>query len=166
MKSFVQLDFSTSRAYWTSIAFVLANIMFPQIFHLIPGGGVAWLPIYFFTLVGAYKYGWKVGVMIAIASPVSGYALFGMPMLYHLPTMLLKSVLLALFAAETARRLKHASFPAMVAVVLAYQIVGGVIEWPFCNDMAIAFQDFKTGIAGMALQAVGGYFMVRMMERK
>ena len=32
-----------------------------SLFHLIPRGGITWLPIYFFTSVGAYKYGWNIG---------------------------------------------------------------------------------------------------------
>ena len=63
----------------------LGNISLPQIFHLIPQGGIIWLPIYFFTLVGAYKYGWKVGLLTAVLSPTVNSLLFGMPMLASLP---------------------------------------------------------------------------------
>ncbi|MCM1313678.1 MAG: ECF transporter S component [Bacteroides sp.] len=160
MNRIYQADFSTMRTYRVIAAFVGANILFPQLFHLIPGGGVAWLPIYFFTLIGAYKYGWKVGVLTAVASPLSGYAIFGMPMWELLPAMLLKSVLLALFAAIAACRFRKHLFLALTVVVLAYQLAGGMIEWIFRGDMAVAFQDFRTGIPGMLLQAVGGYALL------
>lgn len=55
------LEYSDVKTYLATSLFVLGNIALPQIFHLIPQGGITWLPIYFFTLVGAYKYGWKVG---------------------------------------------------------------------------------------------------------
>lgn len=58
------------RTYVMACLFVLGNVALPQLFHLIPQGGIIWLPIYFFTLVGAYKYGWKVGLLTAIASPL------------------------------------------------------------------------------------------------
>ena len=55
------LDYSNVKTYWAASLFIIGNILFPQLFHLIPQGGITWLPIYFFTLIGAYKYGWKVG---------------------------------------------------------------------------------------------------------
>ena len=56
------LSYKQSKTYLTAALFVLGNIILPQLFHLIPQGGVTWLPIYFFTLIGAYKYGWQVGI--------------------------------------------------------------------------------------------------------
>ena len=64
------------------------------------------MPIYFFTLIGAYKYGWRVGLITAIASPLVNSALFGMPMFAVLPSIILKSVLLALCAGFIASKYK------------------------------------------------------------
>lgn len=100
------LEYSDVKTYLATSLFVLGNIALPQIFHLIPQGGITWLPIYFFTLVGAYKYGWKVGLLTAVLSPTVNSLLFGMPMLASLPSILLKSVLLALFAGLAAARLE------------------------------------------------------------
>lgn len=73
------LSFGRLRTYRLAAAFIAANIVMPQLFHLVPGGGVTWLPIYFFTLTGAYLYGWRVGLLTAIASPVINSLLFAMP---------------------------------------------------------------------------------------
>ena len=62
------------------------------------------LPIYFFTLVGAYKYGWRTGLLTALASPLVNAALFGMPAVTALPAILVKSALLAGAAGYAARR--------------------------------------------------------------
>lgn len=51
------LDYSNVKTYWAASLFIIGNILFPKLFHLIPQGGITWLPIYFFTLIGAYKYG-------------------------------------------------------------------------------------------------------------
>ena len=56
------LDYNNVKTYLAASLFILGNLALPQLFHLIPQGGITWLPIYFFTLVGAYKFGWKVGV--------------------------------------------------------------------------------------------------------
>ena len=54
------LQYSDLKTYLMALVFVAVNIILPQLCHLIPQGGLMFLPIYFFTLVGAYKYGWKV----------------------------------------------------------------------------------------------------------
>ena len=92
------LNYGNVRTYLAASLFIVGNILFPQFFHLIPQGGITWLPIYFFTLIGAYKYGWKVGLLTAVLSPIINSSLFGMPMPVVLPAILLKSVLLAIAA--------------------------------------------------------------------
>ena len=73
------LDYRDAKTYLAAALFVAGNIVLPQICHLVPQGGLRWLPIYFFTLVGAYKYGWRVGLLTAVLSPAVNSALFGMP---------------------------------------------------------------------------------------
>lgn len=65
------LDYNNVKTYLAASLFILGNLALPQLFHLIPQGGITWLPIYFFTLVGAYKFGWKVGLLTAVLSPSS-----------------------------------------------------------------------------------------------
>ena len=60
------LDYRDAKTYLAAALFVAGNIVLPQICHLVPQGGLRWLPIYFFTLVGAYKYGWRVGLLTAV----------------------------------------------------------------------------------------------------
>ena len=90
-------DYTEKRTYWLAVLFAVGNIVLPQLFHLVPQGGVTWLPIYFFTLVGAYKYGWRVGLLTAVLSPCVNSWWFGMPAAAVLPAILLKSVLLCGF---------------------------------------------------------------------
>lgn len=158
--------YSEAKTYLAAASFVLGNIALPQLFHLIPQGGVIWLPIYFFTLVGAYKYGWKTGLLTAVLSPVINSALFGMPAVTGLPAILLKSVLLASFAGFAARRWQKVSLPIMLAVVLSYQTVGTLGEWLMKDGFYDAIQDFRIGVPGMLLQIVGGYMFVKYLIRK
>lgn len=160
------LDYSNVRTYLAASLFVLGNIALPQLFHLLPQGGVTWLPIYFFTLIGAYKYGWKVGLLTAIASPLINSLLFGMPMPTALPAILLKSVLLAVAAGFAASRFQRISLPNLFAVVMAYQIVGTLGEWTMSDSFFHAVQDFRIGLPGMALQIAGGYLFIKYLIRK
>ncbi len=65
------LNYGQAKTYLYASLFVIGNIILPQMCHAVNMGGPTWLPIYFFTLVGAYKYGCKVGVLTAFASPVA-----------------------------------------------------------------------------------------------
>ena len=73
------LNYSSVKTYWVATLFIAGNLLLPQLCHFVPDGGKILLPIYFFTLVGAYKYGWKTGLLIAAFSPLINSLLFGMP---------------------------------------------------------------------------------------
>ena len=160
------LNYSDSRTYMAALLFIVGNIALPQLFHLIPQGGMIWLPIYFFTLIGAYKYGWRVGLITAIASPLINSLLFGMPHAAALPAIMLKSVLLATAAGLAAHRFNRISLGIMLAVVLGYQVVGTLGEWLIDGSLFSALQDFRIGMPGMALQVAGGYLFIKHLIRK
>ena len=160
------LDYSNMKTYLAALLFVFGNIALPQAFHLVPQGGITWLPIYFFTLIGAYKYGWKVGLLTAIASPFVNSLLFGMPPAVALPAILLKSVLLAVAAGLAAHRFRRVSPVLLLAVVIAYQIIGTLGEWVMGDSFFDAIQDFRIGLPGMALQVIGGYLFIKYLIRR
>lgn len=160
------LGYSNAKTYLVATLFIIGNIALPQLVHLIPQGGLTWLPIYLFTLVGAYKYGWKVGLLTAVASPVFNSMLFGMPTAHALPAILLKSVLLAVFAGIAAARFHKASLWMLMAVVLSYQTVGTLGEWLMQGDFYLAVQDFRIGVPGMLLQIFGGWFIINCLMRR
>ncbi len=160
------LPLSSVKTYLAATLFIIGNIVMPQMFHLVPQGGVTWLPIYFFTLVGAYKYGWRVGVLTAVASPIVNAMLFGMPAIAGIPAIMLKSVLLAVMAGYAASRFNKASLSLLIAVVLGYQIIGTLGEWAIKRDFFLACQDFRIGIPGMLLQIVGGWVVINHIIRK
>lgn len=155
------MGYAELRTYLLAVLFVTGNIVLPQLFHLFPKGGMIWLPIYFFTLIGAYKYGWKVGVLTAVLSPLVNSAFFGMPSVAVLPAILLKSLLLAAGAGYAARRWNRVSIPLLLGVVLFYQIVGTMGEWMMGGSLTVALQDFRIGLPGMVLQVIGGYCFVK-----
>ena len=160
------LNYNSVKTYLMATLFVVGNLVLPQLFHTIPNGGITFLPIYFFTLIGAYKYGWKVGLLTAILSPVINNMLFGMPMIVVLPIILVKSILLALAGGLAANFFKRISIPILALVVLSYQVVGTLIEWALVGDFFIAVQDFRIGTPGMLVQIVGGYLIINFLIKK
>ncbi len=161
-----QYGYNETKTYLLAVVFVVGNVVMPQLFHTIPQGGMIWLPIYFFTLIGAFKYGWKVGLMTAVASPIVNHLLFGMPMLAVLPAILTKSVLLAIGAGFIAHRYQKVSLLAMAGVVAFYQLFGSLAEWAITGSLAAALQDVRLGLPGMLLQVVGGYLFIKYLFKK
>lgn len=159
------LSFHEVKTYLFAALFVVGNIVLPQLCHLVPAGGPTWLPIYFFTLIAAYKYGFRVGLLTALLSPTLNSLLFGMPAVAVLPAILVKSSLLAAAAAWIARRAGKVSFWGILGAVLAYQLMGTVIEWPLCGDFLTAVQDFRLGVPGMLLQWLGGYALLKGLQK-
>ncbi len=159
------LPLSSVKTYFFAVLFIAGNLILPQIAHLIPQGGFIFLPIYFFTLIAAYKYGIHVGILTAILSPVINNLLFGMPPVAVLPSILVKSVFLAIAASMLAKRFEKVSIVALILAVLAYQFAGTLVEWILVNDFSVAIQDFRIGIPGILLQIVGGYFVLKALQK-
>lgn len=132
------LDYSNAKTYLIAALFIAGNMALPQLFHLIPQGGITWLPIYFFTLISAYKFGWKVGLLTAVLS-----------------------VLLAVAAGWAVHRFNRISLPILLAVVLFYQVIGTLGEWVMAGSFFQAVQDFRIGLPGMAMQVAGGYALIK-----
>ena len=160
------LNFTQAKTYVVAALFILGNIALPQLCHLVPQGGMILLPIYFFTLIGAYKYGWKVGLLTAVLSPIINHLLFGMPAAAVLAPILAKSTILALTAGYVAQNFQKTTITLLALVVFIYQIAGGLFEWAWTGSLVAALQDFRLGLAGMALQIFGGYAFIKYLIRK
>ncbi|MCH5216332.1 MAG: ECF transporter S component [Muribaculaceae bacterium] len=160
------LSFTDKKTYYTALLFIIGNIALPQLCHLISLGGPTWLPIYFFTLIGAYKYGWRVGIITALVSPLINSMLFGMPSAHALAPIVVKSTILAICAGYVASKYNKASLLTLTATILAYQIIGTLGEWAIKGDLLSACQDFRIGIPGMLLQIVGGWLIINHIIRK
>lgn len=158
-------DFSSLKTYLVASLFVVGNVVAPQLAHLVPQGGFIFLPIYFFTLIAAYKYGLKVGLLTALLSPLINHLLFGMPPVAVLPAILVKSSILAVAASLLAKRANAVTILNLVFAVLSYQLVGTLIEWAMVGDFMVAVQDFRIGIPGMLLQVFGGYALLKAIEK-
>ncbi len=160
------LTFVRPQTYLAALIFVVGNILLPQLCHMIPGGGPTWLPIYFFTLTGAWLCGWRVGLLTAIGSPVINCLLFGMPSAGVLLPILCKSLLLAVAASYASARVQKATLLSVAAVIAFYQVLGTAVEWLLCGDFFIACQDMRMGLPGMAVQLLGGFALIKYLAGK
>ncbi|MDR1146769.1 MAG: hypothetical protein LBK71_11640 [Verrucomicrobiales bacterium] len=149
--------------YLWSAVFILGNLALPQLCHLAALGGPVWLPIYFCTLLAAARYGWQVGTLTALLSPLLNHALFAMPPTAALPVILVKSLLIAGLAPLLVR--KFALLPALALTVISYQLLGSVLE-ALTVAPAAAFADFRLGWPGLLVQLFGSWLVLKLWRKQ
>ena len=160
------LNYNEAKTYLWAMVFVACNLILPQVFHLIPQGGFIFAPLSFVILIGAYKFGWKTGLLAALLSPFVNHAITGMPAWEVLPVMALKLAAIAVIAGLTAQQFKTLSLPLLIGVVLTSLIVGGLGELLLTGAIAATIADVTVGWPGLLLQVVGGYLVIRYLLKQ
>lgn len=156
-------NYSELRTYLWSMLFVACNILLPQVFHLVPQGGIVFAPLSLVILAGSYKLGWKTGLLAAVASPLVNHLLTGMPAWGMLPLMTLKLAALALLAGLAAQHFKRVSLPLIVGVVLVAELLGALAELLLTGGIASTVQDFSVGYPGLLLQVAGTWIVCKYL---
>jgi uncharacterized membrane protein len=150
--------------YTFALLFTAGNIIFPYLCHTIPDGGRILLPLFFFTLIGSYKFGFKTGLLTAIISPLLNNLLFGNPPSAMLVEIISKSVILVFLASYISRKTKKVSLLLLAVVVLFYQLAGGLFHWMIFGSMQNSVNSFVVGIPGMILQVLLGFAILLFLK--
>jgi hypothetical protein len=158
------LSFKNIRTYIFTTLFVLGNIAFPAAIHAIPNGGKMLLPIFFFTLIGTYKFGWKTGVLTAIASPLANYLLTGMPMPAMLVDIIGKSLLIVLAVTLVASKMEKISLLSVTAVVLLAQVFSAAFSLVLGNSIGHIYNSILFSAPGLLVQVVLGYILLVVVK--
>ena len=157
------LNYNEVKTYMWAAIFVVCNLVLPQVFHLIPQGGIIFAPLSLVILAGAYKFGWRVGLMAALASPLLNHLLTGMPAWNVLPVMAFKLAVLALIAGFTAQHFRKVTLPLLIGVVLITELAGGLGELALTGGTEATIQDFIIGWPGLLLQVIGAYLVCKYL---
>ena len=158
------LNYDEVKTYLWAAVFVACNLVLPQVCHLIPQGGVIFAPLSFVILAGAYKFGWKTGLLSALASPLVNHAITGMPAWDVMSVMTFKLVVIALVAGFAAQRFRTVSLPILIAVVLVSLVLGGLGELVMTGGIAATIADITIGWPGLLLQVFGAWLILRFTK--
>lgn len=158
-------NYAEVKTYLWAAMFVAANMVLPRLFHLIPQGGIVFAPLSFVILAGAYKLGWKTGLLAALASPVVNHFVFGMPEWGVVPVMALKLALLALAAGLTAQHFMQVNLLLLIGVVLVAEMLGGLGEWALTGGIDATIADFTIGWPGLLLQVLGTWGLLILWKK-
>ena len=158
------LSYSEIRTYMMAALFVVCNIALPQLFHLIPQGGIIFSPLSLVIMAGAYKFGWRTALLAAVASPIVNHALFGMPAANVMTLMAVKLSILAIVAGLAAQYFKTVTLPILAGVVLVTKALGFLAEFVFTGGVATTVQDFTVGWPGLLLMVFGTYGLLKLFK--
>ena len=158
------LNYDEAKTYLWATVFVACNLILPQVFHLIPQGGVIFSPLSLVILAGAYKFGWKTGLLAALASPLVNHLITGMPAWEVMPVMTMKLAVLALVAGLAAQRFKTVSLPLLIGVVLVSLAIGCLGEFILTGGIAATIADFTIGWPGLLLQVFGAWLILKYVK--
>ena len=156
------LNYDEAKTYMWATVFVACNLVLPQVFHLIPQGGIIFSPLSLVILAGAYKFGWKTGLLAALLSPSVNHLLTGMPATEVLPVMTMKLAVLAVIAGLTAQYFKKASLPIIIGVVLVCKAVECVGELLLTGGIEATVTDFTMGWPVLLLQVFGSWLLLKL----
>ena len=157
------LNYDEAKTYMWAAIFVACNLVLPQVFHLIPQRGIIFAPLSLVILAGAYKFGWRVGLIAALASPLVNHLLTGMPTWNVLPVMTFKLAVLALIAGFTAQHFRKVTLPLLIGVVLVAELTGGLGELALTGGIEATVQDFAIGWPGLLPQIIGAYLVCKYL---
>ena len=152
------------RLYGFVAVFTAGNLVAPMAVHSIPQGGLIFLPIFFFTLVAGYRFGFAAGALTAVASPVLNYALTGMPSAEMLVTVLAKSVLIAAIAALLAARTGRLNPWLLLLAAASMQLAGFGLDLVRSGNVTAGLDALRLGIPGVVIMGFGGYAVLRLLD--
>jgi hypothetical protein len=157
------LNYDEAKTYLWVAVFVACNMVLPQVFHLIPQGGIIFSPLSLVILAGAYKLGWKTGLLAAVLSPLVNHFAFGLPQWGVLQVMTLKLAVLALVAGMAAQYFKTISLPLIVGVVLVSEAIGCLGELLLTGAVDATVADVVIGWPGLLMQIFGAWLIVKYL---
>jgi hypothetical protein len=164
-------NYDEVKTYVWAAVFVACNLVLPQLCRLIPNGGIIFAPLSFVILFGAYKFGWKTGLLAALASPLVNHAVTGMPAWEVMPVMTLKLATLAIVAGLVPRtsylapRASHlALLASLLVVILVSEAVGALGELALTGGISATVADFTVGWPGLLLQLFGTWLLLTKLK--
>ncbi len=158
------LNYDEAKTYLWAAVFVACNLILPQLFHLIPQGGILFAPLSLVILAGAYKFGWKTGLLAAVLSPLVNHLLTGMPAWNVMPVMVTKLMVIAIVAGLTAQYFRKVTLPLLVGVVLVSLAIGCLGELILTSGIETTIADVTIGWSGLLLQVFGSWLILKYIR--
>jgi len=160
------LKYNDIRSYVLTLVFVLLDILVPWAFHQFHLAGPTFLPMHIFVLIAGLVFGWRAGLIVGLLTPLTSYAVSGMPVLRILPQVVIELSVYGLAAGILREKLNlrvvWSLLGAMIAgrlalclAVLVIYLTVGRIYSPIgleANPFLMLWSVIKQGWPGIVIQ--------------
>lgn len=99
------LRYTDVRSYVFTFVFVLLDVLVPWGCHQFHLAGPTFLPMHIFVLLAGLLFGWRAGLIVGLLTPLTSYAISGMPVLRILPQIVIELSVYGLVAGILRERL-------------------------------------------------------------
>ena len=97
------LKYTDIRSYVFTVTFILLSVLLPFVFHQFHLAGPTFLPMHIFVLVAGLLFGWRAGLIVGLFTPITSYAIAGMPLLKIMPQIIVELSAYGLLAGYCGR---------------------------------------------------------------
>ncbi len=151
-----------------SAGIIALAVILPQLAHVTVGAaaGVKWLPMYLPILLGGCVLGSRWGLAVGMLSPLASFMITSlsgeaMPSLERLPFMMAELAVFAFVTGLFSDKIEKNSLMAFPAVIIAqlsgrafFLALAALMQNFTSLSTAMVFSQIKTGLVGLAVQAV------------
>ncbi len=151
-----------------SVVFIALDVALPWVTHQFHLAGPVFLPMHFLVLVAALLFGWRVGLIVGLFTPIVSFGLSGMPFLPVLPQITLELVSYGLIAGFLRERFKlNLWFSLILAMILGRMVLGlTVFILGLPNPFEHVFSVIKMGLLGILIQLAFVPLIVKLLYER
>ncbi|MBM4454121.1 MAG: ECF transporter S component [Chloroflexi bacterium] len=173
------LKYEDVRSYVFTVGFVALGVFAPWACHQFHLAGPTFLPMQYFVLLAGLLFGWKAGLVVGLLTPLTSYALSGMPVLSILPQVAVEISAYGVIAGLLRERLNLRAMWSLVgamvggrlALLVAVSVVALVSGESYSalgvesSPLLAVWSVVKQGWPGIIIQLVSIPVVVFLVER-
>ncbi|MFH1366736.1 MAG: ECF transporter S component [Patescibacteria group bacterium] len=148
------------------VIFTALSVALPWFCHQFNLAGPIFLPMHFFVLMAGLLFGWRVGLITGLLTPLASYAFSGMPIVAILPVIILEVMAYGFFAGWLREKKMDLWLTLILALVFGKTVLF-FSAWIFMpvNPANYLFTAVKTGLPGILIQLALLPFLVKTVQK-
>lgn len=148
------------------VVFTTLSVALPWFCHQFNLAGSIFLPMHFFVLMAGLLFGWRVGLVTGLLTPLISFATSGMPPVAILPTIILEVMAYGFFAGYLRERKIDLWLALILALVFGKAVLffSAWILMPV-NPVNYLYSAVKTGLPGILLQLALLPFLIKTIQK-
>lgn len=137
-----------------TVIFIALDVLLPFIFHQFGISGQIFLPMHFLILIAALLFGWRIGLMVGLFTPIISYFISGMPLLPILPLVTIEVASYGLFAGFLREKFKLNLILSLILSMISGRLLLGlaVVILGMPDPIDHVLNVVKTGLPGTLIQ--------------